>query len=223
LRYYHGLAALLWFANNACATSGSYGAFDFKFFTHDVERYWSMFERLGNTPDSMSRLALIDSFYLNEGSYGLQSFNDTNRYNAGDYVSATLRYPAYLKSLRVESERLKLYLPGLNRAVEQFRAIYPEARPADFYYFIGPVRAFRFTEPGRVAFALEFLLANAQAPLHEFPVQVQDSLRGRLADEPSNRFVQLNMEAYVQSLQQAPGRDLLSQSLHKGIACTWPA
>lgn len=76
-------------------------------FSKDVRNFWLAYERIHKSNSYDDQLHIINSNYLNLGTYGLKEFCRVMKYTDSAYVNAILRYPKFWNSLRAKTQSLE--------------------------------------------------------------------------------------------------------------------
>ena len=71
-----------------------------KVFTEDIDHFWTAYDSIQKTPDSLQQVEIIKSLYIKKGTPGLKAFMLAREYSAGLWVKLIRNYPKFWQSIR---------------------------------------------------------------------------------------------------------------------------
>jgi hypothetical protein len=183
----------------------------------DIELFWSAFDRVTATTDTVKQDRILQEEYISKGSPGLHAMMHVRNYTVQDYRNAINNYPKFWASIRDNTAKAKHLQTDLGEGVQKLKVVYPELRHAKIYFTVGAMRSNGTTLDSMVLIGSEFAMADKQTVTSEFPEQMQ-GLRTFFDSEPIKDLVLLNVHEYVHTQQSPMIDNLLSQCLYEGVA-----
>ena len=189
-----------------------------KVFTTDVDNFWTAYDKITQTKDSVLQYKYLNDDYLSKGTEGLKLIREARNYTDKDYINAINSYPKFWNSVRKNTLKSKNLSKDLNKGIEKLRLIYPELKPTNIYFTIGALRTNGTIKDGRVLIGSELALADKNTVTEEFPENQRKARRLYFDSEPINDLILLNVHEYVHTQQKLPANNLLSNVIYEGIA-----
>jgi len=186
--------------------------------THDITHFWEAYDRIKATNDTAEQRQLLHSHFIAKASVGQLAMFEARRYTPDEYLHAIRSYPRFWASVREHMLSADIHVQAMQDGVERLRVLYPQMRPADIYFTVGVLRSGGTITDGMVLIGSEIALADSSTVTDEFPAEL-GHLPGHFATNPRQDIAFANVHELIHT--QQPGRwgyDLLSQSLHEGIA-----
>lgn len=186
--------------------------------TEDIPRYWTAFDSIQITTDSLERLAILNRNFIQPATAGQRAMFSARRYRPEEYVDAMLRYPRFYTSIRENTLRAGEFGDELQTGVERLREIYPSLRPAQVYFTMGVFLSPGTTTDSMILIGSEFALTDTTTVTQEFTGRLT-LMKDYVANQPIDDLVFLNVHEYVHTQQaDALTANLLSQTLREGVA-----
>lgn len=186
--------------------------------TDDLTHFWEAHDRIVATTDTAEQRRLLHTYFIDRATPGQQGMFAARRYTPDEYLRAIRSYPRFWASLRPHMEQAGRHAQAMSAGVERLRKIHPQLRPADIYFTVGVFRSGGTVMNGMVLIGSEITLADSTTVVDELPAEL-GHLPTFFATNNTEELPFLNVHELVHT--QQPGRwgyDLLSQSLHEGIA-----
>jgi hypothetical protein len=187
-------------------------------FTDDVTHFWEAYDRITATKDTAEQRRLLHTHFIDKASTGQRGMFAARRYTPDEYLNAIRSFPRYYASVRPNMMRADEHGDAMKAGAERLQKLYPAMKPADIYFTVGVFRSGGTVMDGNVLIGCENSLTDKNTVVDEFPASM-DHLRTHFETEPNRELAFTNVHELVHT--QQPGRwgyDLLSQSLHEGIA-----
>ncbi|HEX8612089.1 MAG TPA: DUF2268 domain-containing putative Zn-dependent protease [Telluria sp.] len=125
-------------ANERAYRAAHASAEEFRFITSDIERFWTVYDKLDGAADPA---ALLEREYLDGGSAGLHGFVHM-RINSGASLYRRIgKHAQYYRAIRANTLRAASFEPLIRADMRRFKALYPEAMFPDIYFVIGRLTA----------------------------------------------------------------------------------
>jgi hypothetical protein len=186
--------------------------------TSDIANFWTAYDKITTTQDSILQHKLIDSLFFQKGTDGLKAIRRARNYTSQDYINAINSYPKFWNSVRENILKVEQLSPKLEKGIRNFNEIYPDSKPAKIYFTIGALRTNGTTLDSLVLIGSELALADKNTPTNEFPENLSH-LRSYFDSEPNKNIVFLNIHEYVHTQQKTTiGNSLLAQTVIEGVA-----
>ncbi|PUB25626.1 Ig-like domain-containing protein [Elizabethkingia sp. YR214] len=192
--------------------------FSQKVFTSDVTNFWNAYDKIVAEKDSLQKMNLIQTLYIEKGTPGLHNIMKARRYTAEEYVYTIGKYPKFWTSIRPRTLKAKIQAKNVEKSIAALKKIYPEAKPANVYFTIGLLRTNGTTMGGNVLIGTESALADKDVDISEMSTS-HPQLKAYFAGNPINFFASLTAHEYVHTQQKSTiGNNLLSQVVMEGVA-----
>lgn len=189
-----------------------------KVFTSDVDNFWTAYDKITQTKDSVLQYKYLNDDYLSKGTEGLKLIREARNYTDKDYINTINSYPKFWNSVRKNTLKSKNLSKDLNKGINKLRLIYPELKPANIYFTIGALRTGGTYRNGHVLIGSEIAMTDKKTITDEFPENQRNARRLFFDSEPINDLVLLNVHEYVHTQQKPFVDNLLSYVIHEGIA-----
>ena len=186
-----------------------------KVFTADIDNFWTAYDSIQTTKDSLKQIDFIQKLYIDKGSKGLKAFMAVRNYTAALWVQLIRLYPKFWNSIRPNTLTVKSYAPGIEKSINKFKELYPDLKEAEMYFTVGGLRSGGTTMNDMVLIGSEIATGNAWTDVSEFPSKW---LEGVFKNQQADNIVPLNIHEYVHTQQKGDPHNLLGQSIKEG-AC----
>ncbi|WP_316802630.1 DUF2268 domain-containing putative Zn-dependent protease [Pedobacter nototheniae] len=186
--------------------------------TTDIDNFWTAFDQLKTTTDSLKQLDILQQWYVDKGTPGLKAFMEAKGYTTALWLKCIRDYPKYWASIRPKTYQVKNLSKQFDPYLKKFKQLYPELKPAHIYFCIGAMRSGGTTQGDKVLIGAELATGNPEVDLSELPKNIQTWLSTYFGTNPFKDIVLLNMHEYVHTQEKRSGNTLLAQSLFEGTA-----
>ncbi|MCE3296913.1 MAG: hypothetical protein K0R65_2627 [Crocinitomicaceae bacterium] len=186
--------------------------------TDDIQNFWKAYEQILITGDSLKKIEIIQTQYIDKGTEGLKSIMQARRYTAAEYIQAIEHYPLFWKSVRENTLKVSSYARELEKGIKRLKKIYPGLKPAKIYFTIGALRTVGTTLDDKVLIGAEIAMADDQVVTSEFG-EYLSHLPSYFAANPLKNLTFLNIHEYIHTQQKTTiGNTLLAQTIIEGAA-----
>lgn len=186
--------------------------------TTDITRFWDAYDRIQVSTDTAEQRKLLHTHFIDQASPGQRAMFQARRYTPDEYLEAIRNYPRFWASVRKSMLSADIHVQAMQEGVERLRGLYPQMRPADIYFTVGVFRSGGTVTDNMVLIGSEISLADSTAVTDELPGYL-GHLPGFFATNPARHLAFVNVHELIHTQQGGRwGYDLLSQSLHEGIA-----
>ena len=96
----------------------------------DIPLFWTAYDAITQTKDSLEQIRLLNELYLEPGSAGLKGIIQAKNYTQDDFINAINNYPKFWKSIRANTLTASSFEKQLVDGIEKLRKIYPQLKPA---------------------------------------------------------------------------------------------
>ncbi|WP_379086915.1 DUF2268 domain-containing putative Zn-dependent protease [Pedobacter sp. UC225_65] len=186
--------------------------------TTDIDNFWTAFDQLKTTTDSLKQLDILQQLYVDKGTPGLKAFMEAKGYTTAAWLKCIRSYPKYWASIRPKTYQVKTLSKQFDPYLKKFKQLYPELRPANIYFCIGAMRSGGTTQGDKVLIGAELATGNLEVDLSELPTNTKTWLTTYFGSDPFKNIVLLNMHEYVHTQEKRSGNTLLGQSIFEGTA-----
>lgn len=184
-------------------------------FTRDIDNFWTAFDSVRTTSDTVRQKQFIQSLYIDKGTEGLKAFMRARDYSAKRWVELINKYPKFWASIRPNTLSINSKAGEIEKSIRKFKKLYPELREARMYFTVGGLNSGGTTVNNLVLIGSEIATGNVNTDVSEFP---NKWLAGVFKEQSSDNIIPLNIHEYVHTQQNGESSDLLSQAIKEG-AC----
>lgn len=150
--------------------------FNKQFVTTDIDNYWFAYDQINKATDSIERIKLINELYIDKATDGLKGLLTVRRYRDDEFVANMLKYPKFWNSIRGNSSQLLKDSEQIKKYLTMLKEIYPELKPANFYFSFGAFRTGGTYEDNKVLLGAEYLLVQKNTAIEELPNYIQNTI-----------------------------------------------
>ena len=183
--------------------------------TSDIDHFWKAFDSIQTIHEKDSQIQVMQSVYIDRGTYGLKEFMTLRNFDAARLVESINKYPRFWKSIRPNTLTIHQNEPLIESYIQQFRVLYPEFRAARIYFTIGAIRAAGTTQDSLVLIGSEIALGDKNTDVSEFP---DKRLANFFNSQNSGNIIPVVIHECVHTQQKPEGKTLLAESIYEG-AC----
>jgi len=188
------------------------------FVTSDVDNFWTAYNKITATTDSIQQYNYINQLYTDKVSIGLKAIMQARRYTDKSYVDAINSYPLFWNSIRTNTLKSKQIAKDIEGDVLKLKKIYPALRPSKIYFTIGAFRTGGTTLDSMILIGSEIAMADKNVVTKEFPNSLSN-LSSYFATDPIDNIGFSNVHEYVHTQQKTTiGINLLAQCVLEGVA-----
>jgi len=184
-----------------------------KVFTKDIDNFWTAYDSIRTTKDSLKQIHFIQTLYIDKGTPGLKAFIDARDYSAQLYVELINKYPKFWNSIRPNTLTVKSKAKEIENSIQKLRSIYPELKNANIYFTIGGLRSGGTTTDDMVLIGTEIATGNASTDVSQLP---DKWLAGVFKETSIDNIVTLNVHEYIHTQQNGESENLLAQAIKEG-------
>jgi hypothetical protein len=188
-------------------------------FTSDIDNFWIAFDSLQTIKDKDTQVEVMQSLYIDKGTYGLKMFMEFRHFDAGKLVESINKHPKFWQSIRGNTLKVKEVIPTIETNIKKFKALYPDLRPAKMYFTITPTRAAGVAQDSLALIGSEIALGDEHTDVSEFP---DKRLANFFKSKSTSNIIPVAAHEYVHTQQKSEGKSLLGQSIYEG-ACDFIA
>ncbi|MFY7829540.1 MAG: hypothetical protein ACOVQ4_20575 [Flectobacillus sp.] len=185
----------------------------------DIDNFWTAYDKIIQTKDSVTQYKLLEDLYLSKATEGLIAMRQVRNYTAKDYLDAINNYPNFWNSIRRNTLRASEFAKDFNSGIDQLRLLYPALKPAKIYFTIGAMRSNGTTLDNLVLIGAEMAMTDKNTISDELsPDFLRIGRRKYFDSNPINTLVLLNIHEYVHTQQKPWVDNLLSYVIREGVA-----
>lgn len=185
------------------------------FVSTDIENFWTAYEKIVSTNDTLQQYRFLREFYIEKGTIGLKNLMEIRHYSEKELIEAIKNYPKFWNSIKVNTLKVKDQYAIIERDIEKLRMVYPELKPSTIYFSIGAFKTGGTITEDRVIIGSEVSLADKLTKIDELPQWRQPFFK-------ENPLIEglplLCTHEYVHTQQKELVHNLLSMCLYEGVA-----
>jgi hypothetical protein len=187
-----------------------------KVFTSDIDHFWTAYDSVQTTSDSLRQVYFIQTLYVDKGTPGLKAFMEARDYSAPAWVGLLRHYPKFWQSIRPNTLSVKSRAGEIEASIKKFKQLYPPLSDAKMYFTVGGLHSGGTTKDSMILIGTEIATGGPETDVSEFPTKW---LAQVFQHQKIDNIVPLNIHEYVHTQQHSHGRaDLLGASLEEGSA-----
>ena len=183
--------------------------------TSDIDHFWKAFDSIQTIHEKDSQIQVMQSVYIDKGTYGLKEFMTLRNFDATRLVESINKYPRFWRSIRPNTLTILQSEPLIESYIRQFRVLYPDMRAARIYFTIGAIRAAGTTQDSLVLIGSEIAMGDKNTDVSEFP---DNRLANFFKPRDSANIIPVVIHECVHTQQRPEGKTLLAESIYEG-AC----
>lgn len=184
-----------------------------KVFTKDIDNFWTAFDSITTTKDSLQQIHFIQTLYIDKGTEGLKAFMAARHCSAELYVRLINKYPKFWNSIRQNTLAVKQKTNEIEKSIKKLQVLYPELKNAKMYFTIGCLRSGGTTKDSMVLIGAEIATGDSTTDASEFP---DNWLAGVFKAQTTDNLVSLNVHEYIHTQQNGESNNVLSQAITEG-------
>jgi len=186
--------------------------------TTDISNFWTAYDKITSTQDTLLQYQYLDSLYLQKGSAGLHAIRQARNYTSEDYINAINSYPQFWNSIRENTLMIDQHIVDVENGIEKFKGLYPDFKPVKVYFTIGVFRTGGTAVDSLVLIGSELAMGDSNTVTIEFPNGIREDREAYFLNNPIDNLVLLNVHEYVHTQQKPMVDNLLSYALYEGVA-----
>lgn len=144
-----------------------------KVITTDITNFWAMFDKLPAAQTFNDSVDLIQQYYLNKASYGLQEYLKASNAHSADFINAIKSHKNYLLSIRQTTTSVLSYQHKIIAAAKKLKLLYPAASFPQVYFVVGKFEVGGTQFPNLLYIGAELMCASATSPLEEIKADLR--------------------------------------------------
>lgn len=188
------------------------------FVTYDIDNFWTAYDKITTTKDSVEQYNYINNLFIDKGSLGLKAIMKARRYTDKSYIDAINSYPLFWNSIRANTFKSKQIANDIERDISKLKNLYPNLKPAKIYFTIGAFRTGGTTMDSMILIGSEIAMADKNIITKEFPKSFSN-LKPYFDTNPIDNMGFSNVHEYVHTQQKTTiGDNLFSQCVLEGVA-----
>ncbi|HEX8426276.1 hypothetical protein [Hymenobacter sp.] len=185
-------------------------------FTTDLDHFWTAYDSIRTTKDSLKQVRFFNRIYLSKGSPGLKAFQEVKGNSVGLWVSSIRRYPRFWNSIRPRTQLTKAAAQEIEASLAKLKTLYPALRPSKVYFTMGNMRSSGITKDSLVVIGAEMATGSPQTDVTRLPKNTAAFLSRYYKKGWSDDLVPVNVHEYVHTQLSGYGKSVLGQALNEG-------
>lgn len=185
-----------------------------EFVTADVANFWTAYDKITTTKDSIAKYKFLRTLYTGKATPGLQSLMQVRGYTDELYIHSIGKFPKFWKSIR-KSMTPEKHFPEIEADIRKLQQWYPPLKAVPIYFSVGCFRTNGTIHEGKILIGCETALADSKTAIDELPDWRQPFYKESV---PVSGLSLLCVHEYVHTQQKALVENLLSKCLYEGVA-----
>lgn len=184
-------------------------------YTSDIDNFWIAFDSLQTIKEKNTQIEVMQSVYIDKGTYGLKRFMELRNFDAAKLVETINKYPKFWRSIRGNTLTVKQALPAIEINIQKFKLLYPELREAKMYFTISAIKAAGVAQDSFALIGSEIAMGDRNTDVSEFP---DKRLANFFKPKGSVDILPVAIHEYVHTQQKTESKILLGEAIYEG-AC----
>ena len=131
-----------------------------KIFTSDIDNYWIAYDSIKTTNDTVVKIQLFQSLYLDKGTEGLKDFIIARQHTAKRHLSNIVSKPKFWASLRPHTLEIKNHTKEIELLMTRFKSLYPKFKQPNVYFMIGCLNSGGTTTSNKILIGSEIACSD---------------------------------------------------------------
>ena len=186
-----------------------------KIVTTDIDNFWSVYDKIKQTNDTILQYKLLQEIYIENASQGLRDIIDARRYSREDYIEAIHSYPKFWESIRPNMSKIDENKKAIRESIQKLKTAYPDLKPSTIYFTVGSFRTGGTAKWNNVLIGSELALGSDVTDISELPEWRQPYYEDY---KPLENLPLLCTHEYIHTQQTEIVENLLAMCLYEGIA-----
>jgi hypothetical protein len=90
-------------------------------YTSDIDRFWTAFDSVRTTSDTVKQVKFIQELYVDKGTEGLKEFMQARDYDAKLWVKLINKYPKFWQSIKANTLSVKSQVNLITSGVQTLK------------------------------------------------------------------------------------------------------
>lgn len=189
--------------------------FSQEFESKDIANFWSAYDKITETNDTLKQIRYLKELYLDKGTDGLKGIVEVRGYSEDEFLAAIKSYPEFWKSIRANTLNTNDYQKEISNDIKKLKKAYPDLTPAKIYFTIGAFRTNGTIKDRNVLIGSELALADENTVTSELPEWRRPYY---VEYDPLKNLSLLCTHEYIHTQQKELVENLLSMCLYEGVA-----
>jgi Predicted Zn-dependent protease (DUF2268) len=144
-----------------------------KIITTDLANFWETFDRLSSAQTLHDTIEIVQKYYLDKASYGLQEYVKASNATSADLVNAIKKHRNYLLSIRQTTSDIHNHKARIIEAARKLKSIYPSSSFPQIYFVIGKFEVGGTQFTNLLYIGAELMCASSTSPLQEIKEEIR--------------------------------------------------
>ena len=144
-----------------------------KIITTDITNFWETFDKLSSAQTLNDTIEIVQKYYLDKASYGLQEYLKASNSNSTDFANAIKNHKNYLLSIRQTTSSIQNHKTQIVEAARKLKSIYPPASFPQIYFVIGKFEVGGTQFTNLLYIGAELMCASSTSPLQEIKKELR--------------------------------------------------
>lgn len=147
-----------------------------KIITTDITNFWDTYDRLSKAETLNDTIEIIQKYYLDKASYGLQEYLKASNSTSTDFSNAIKSHKKYLISIRKTTKSVQDYKHNIVDAAKKLKSMYSSASFPQINFVMGKFEVGGNQFPNFLYIGAELMCASANSPLEEINKDLRPSV-----------------------------------------------
>lgn len=185
------------------------------FVTSDIDNFWTAYEKIRSTKDSIEQYRLLKELYTSKASAGLKGLIEVRNYSEKEFIDAINSYPLFWQSIKPNILNARESFSSIQTHISKLKELYPNLKPATIYFSVGAFRTNGTVQGNKILLGCELALADSSTNIDELPGWRKPFYKEY---NPKENIALLCTHEYIHTQQNEFVENLLSMCLYEGIA-----
>ena len=181
--------------------------------TTDIDDFWIAYDSVIKVKEN--KTSVFKQLYLDKGTTGLKDFAKYKDFNETNYVTAFEKYPEFWKSIRKNTFVSSKQIQKTEKALKEFRKLYPNQSKGSIYYTIGALRSGGMPNGADLIVGLEKVVGDKTTNTSEFE---NKTLQNMFQFSNPSLLGFVSVHEFIHTFQKGSEVNVLAKAVKEGSA-----
>ncbi|WP_314241868.1 Ig-like domain-containing protein [Empedobacter tilapiae] len=181
--------------------------------TTDIDNFWIAYDSVNKVKEN--KTSVFKQLYLDKGTIGLKDFVKYKDFNEKNYVTAFAKYPEFWKSIRKNTLVSSKQIQKTEKALKEFKKLYPNQSKGNIYYTIGALRSGGMPNGADLIVGLEKVVGDKTTNTSEFE---NKTLQNMFQFSNPSLLGFVSVHEFIHTFQKGSEVNVLAKAIKEGSA-----
>lgn len=181
--------------------------------TTDIDNFWIAYDSVNKVKEN--KTSVFKQLYLDKGTIGLKDFVKNKDFNEKNYVTAFAKYPEFWESIRKNTLVSSKQIQKTEKALKEFKKLYPNQSKGNIYYTIGALRSGGMPNGADLIVGLEKVVGDKTTNTSEFE---NKTLQNMFQFSNPSLLGFVSVHEFIHTFQKGSEVNVLAKAIKEGSA-----